>query len=107
MSSMHEYQKLAVTHLKTLPFAGYSGPRVRADLCCAIYGGTMTSGDPTETGHIRLSDDDVAYLMNVLRNCPSGVRGLISDWTVCVPPVIDMRASGWVGLGEVGKGWVG
>jgi hypothetical protein len=28
----------------------------------------MTSGDPTETGHIRLSDDDVAYLMNVLRN---------------------------------------
>ena len=28
----------------------------------------MTSGDPTETGHIRLSDDDVAYMMNVLRN---------------------------------------
>jgi hypothetical protein len=28
----------------------------------------MTSGDPSETGHIRLSDDDVAYLMNVLRN---------------------------------------
>lgn len=28
----------------------------------------MTSGDPTEAGHIRLSDDDVAYLMNVLRN---------------------------------------
>lgn len=28
----------------------------------------MTSGDATETGHIRLSDDDVAYLMNVLRN---------------------------------------
>ena len=28
----------------------------------------MASGDPTETGHIRLSDDDVAYLMNVLRN---------------------------------------
>ena len=28
----------------------------------------MTSGDPTETGRIRLSDDDVAYMMNVLRN---------------------------------------
>ena len=28
----------------------------------------MTSGDPNETGHIRLSDDDVAFLMNVLRN---------------------------------------
>ena len=28
----------------------------------------MTSGDPTKAGHIRLSDDDVAYLMNVLRN---------------------------------------
>ena len=28
----------------------------------------MTSGDPTETGHIRLSDDDVAYMINVLRN---------------------------------------
>ena len=28
----------------------------------------MTSGDPTETGRIHLSDDDVAYMMNVLRN---------------------------------------
>ena len=28
----------------------------------------MTSGDPTKAGHIRLSDDDVAYLMNVLRS---------------------------------------
>ena len=28
----------------------------------------MTSGDSAETGQIRLSDDDVAYLMNLLRN---------------------------------------
>ena len=33
----------------------------------------MTSGDPTEAGHIRLSDDDVAYLMNVLRNATQPV----------------------------------
>jgi hypothetical protein len=65
---VREAQKLAAVPLQALPFAGYSGPRLRVDPCCAIHGGTMTSGDPSETGHIRLSDDDVAYLMNVLRN---------------------------------------
>lgn len=33
----------------------------------------MSSGDATETGHIRLSDDDVAYMMNVLRNAAQPV----------------------------------
>ncbi|MCA9879456.1 MAG: hypothetical protein KC442_16805 [Thermomicrobiales bacterium] len=33
----------------------------------------MTSQDATETGRIRLSDDDVAYMMNVLRNATQPV----------------------------------
>ena len=33
----------------------------------------MTSQDPTETGRIRLNDDDVAYMMNVLRNATQPV----------------------------------
>jgi len=56
---------------KRLLFAGYGGAVCRHAFC----GGLMSSRDrATEPGRVRLNEEDVAYVMNLLRNATQPVN---------------------------------
>jgi hypothetical protein len=56
---------------RRLPLAGYRG----AMRCHLFYGGLMSSRDrAAEPGRVRLNEEDVAYVMNLLRNATQPVN---------------------------------
>jgi len=56
---------------KRLPLAGYSGAR----RCHVFSGGLMSSRYRVpEPGRVRLNEEDVAYVMNLLRNATQPVN---------------------------------
>jgi 3-deoxy-D-arabino-heptulosonate 7-phosphate (DAHP) synthase class II len=56
---------------RRLPLAGYRG----AMRCQVVNGGLMSSRDrAAEPGRVRLNEEDVAYVMNLLRNATQPVN---------------------------------
>jgi hypothetical protein len=59
--------------LLRLPLPGFAGDRFSASPLRHV-GGLMSSQDAiAETGRVRLNDEDIAYLMNLLRNASQPV----------------------------------